>query len=398
MRLSLLKIKKIGQTFSKIAALLFLSILFSNCEPDSSDDSDDIGGGSNNGSVASFSEIPLPNADFNNLIIPSLFSFYVTNQGPYVQMQDTNQQKWSFYKYKGGSGSDAWFSFEPSFQASSYRPTSMYYENEDEFSLYWVGTGVDSWGTYGMYNVNTGTPSFEYTVPAETENDPYAFTDIIPQTTATNSGQFWALSAEGYIWKESAVVVPKKFDKVAELPETVQRLAFDPILADPDEETEIWIAASGQLFQVSEVGNPTPPYGQIVHSWDFSSLSSDRIQAILKANGSIYIQQGNKVYKQDGTSFKSIGTINVNPGAVANICTNGSIIFSSDGTYYDNNSGNWKSFIGTGSNLSGTNEANYQKLKALCSSSAPIGCLYGSASGPIYLLTPSHLISINPIF
>lgn len=350
--------------------------------------------GTPNGTMAPFSVIKLPMVDLANLIIPNLAQFYVTNQGPYVQIQNTNKQLWSFHKYVGGTGTSAWISYSPSYAVSYFRPTSMFYEaNKNIFSIYWCNTNLTD-DKYGMYNMNTGTPAFERLVPGGA-NGPYVLSEIIPTTKASGLAKPWGLLGND-IYVESTTVSPTKFDKVVSLPSTAQRIRTDAIMADPDEETTLWVSAAQRLYQVSQVGNPAPPTGTIKSSWNFSSVSAtDRFQAIIKVNGSIVVQFGPRVYRQSGTSFSLIGTLNTSPGTVAQICTDGSTIYASDGTYYDSNSNTWKSFIGTGQNLSAADAAKYQQLKTYTQSGLPIGC--GYRSGTVYFLSPTELIAVTPL-
>lgn len=375
-------------TFTKRQSIAFsflLSTLVFGCTKDPLDPTG--GGGGNSGSVASFNTIPIPTVNIANQVIPNLSQFYVTNDGPYVQVQNTAALLWSVYKYQGGSGASAWTSFTPTFQASYYRPTSMFYETDNVFGIYWCQDDK-----YGSYNINTGTPYFTYNVPTGS-NGPGGVSELVMPTKAQNTGKIWFMLGN-QIWRESAVVSPLKFDKIVDLPASVMRIRTDAAMADPDVETDIWIAAEGRLYQVSSVGNPTPPYGRIVNSWNFNSINpSGRIYTILKVNGNIVIQLDDEVYRQNGTSFNKIGTLNTS--VVSNICTNGSTIFSSDGTYYDSNSNSWKSFIGTGTNLSSADQAKYAELQGYCSMGAPIGC---AGSGPIYLLALDRLVQITPTY
>ena len=380
-----------NRTRLRIAGIFFIIVSLYSCDKGSLNPTGGSTGGGNSGTVASFSVIPIPTVNLATQIIPNLAAFYVTNKGPYVQVQNTTAQRWSVYKYMGGTGTGAWISFTPNFAASWFRPTSMFYETGSAFSIYWSSTNLSP-DKYGMYNINTGTTSFEFPVPTGIYG-PGIFGEVVPPTKSSNSGRVWAMVANE-VWRESFVAVPKTFEKVLTLPAAEMRIRTDAIMADPDVETTIWIAAKGRLYQVSEVGNPTPPRGTIVNSWNFNSIApDDRIWTILKVGGNIIVQFGNRVYKQNGSSFTNIGTLN--PGVGNNICTNGSMIYSSDGKYYDSNTNSWKSFLGTGTNLSAQDQAKYSQLQAYCTVGLPIGCVYGS--GPVYFLSTSELIEVNPI-
>ena len=293
----------------------------------------------------------------------------------------------------GGSGASAWLSFKPGFTATSFRPVSMFYERENVFSIYWCNTNLSA-DQYGMYSLNTGTPSFEFKVPVGA-NGPGYFTEIVPTTKASGLAKPWALLAND-IYVESAVVAPQKFDKVISLPASVTRIKTDAIMADPDSETDLWVAAAQRLYHVSQVGNPAPPNGTIKSNWNFASVStSDRFQAILKVNGAIVVQFGNRVYRLSGTTFNRIGILNASATLTPQICTDGSTIYASDGTYFDSNANAWKSFIGTGQNLSGTNATRYQELKNYTNGSLPRGCVYGGNT--VDLLGVTHLIRVSPV-
>jgi len=374
-----------------LAFIFIITFTLLSCDKNPLDPTGGGTGGGNSGTVASFSVIPIPTVNLASQIIPNLAAFYVTNKGPYIQVQNTAAQRWSVYKYIGGTGAGAWISFIPNFTTSWYRPTSMFYETGSAFSIHWSSTNLTP-DKFGMYNINTGTPSFEYPVPTGIYG-PGIFGELVPPTKSSNSGRVWAMVGNE-VWRESFVAVPRTFEKVLTLPAAETRIRTDAIMADPDTETSIWIAAKGRLYQVSEVGNPTPPRGTIVNSWNFNTINpDDRIWTILKVNGNIIVQFGNRVYKQNGNSFTNIGTLN--PGVGNNICTNGSTIYSSDGKYYDSNTNTWKSFLGTGTNLSAADQLKYNELHAYCTVGLPIGCIYGS--GPVYFLSTTDLVQVNPL-
>ena len=347
------------------------------------------------GQIAGYTRIPIPTVDFANRIIPSMKDFYVTNKGPYILVGDGSQPSqpvFRVYKYTGGSGALAWMSFAPSFPSSAFdyfRPVSMYYEkSNDQFGIYWLF--IDK---YGMYNVNTGTPSFNFTVPKGTSG-PGVVSEIVPNTASNFTSGPWFLLGN-QVWKESSVTEPKRFKKVVDLPGEVTRvITIDGIMADPDQETRLWVAAGDRLYQVSSVGDPGSSTGKIEASWNFN-VGTSRISTILKVGGDIVIQLGTEIYKKSGTSFSKIGTVG-GTGLLNNICTNGSQLFRSDGNYYDFVTGTWKSFLKKGTTLSADDQKKLADLQQLLSAGFPIGCLYGS-NGPIYALTPTELIVINPL-
>lgn len=346
--------------------------------------------GTSNGSLAGFNMIPLPTVNVSSGIIPVLADFHVTNKGPYVEMQNSTQQKWSVYKYQGGSGSAAWSSFIPSFQSKFFIPRSFAFEKDNEFSIYWTGVG-NADGKYGMYNLNNGTTSFEFDVPVSPKG-PGRFDAFIP--TRTTLALAWGVSANE-LWYETAVAVPKTFEKIVDIPTTGGYLS--EYFSDPDNGTILWCATQNRLYKVGAVPS-TPGAPSIISQWNFSSIStSDYICAIIKVGADIVIQFGNRVYKQNGTSFNLIGTLNIAAiPFVSNICTNGSVIFASDGRYYNSSSGTWASYIGTGANLSAADAVKYNQLKAYCTAGLPIGCVNGSGTGPVYLLDVNNLIQIFP--
>jgi|GEM_PF-4047445 len=348
------------------------------------------------GTVAGFKRISLPLVNPSNGVIPNLAAFYVTNDGPYVQIArtKTGQEHWSVHKYQGGVGTPTWSSFDPDFVAINFMPTNFTDEREDEFSIYWCNTQFDT-DRYGMYNLNNGSPSFTYDVPADDMDDPYRFSQLIPAKKGFH--RLWGIAAND-IWAETAVAVPKTFEKITSIPvDDIYNDFLRVFFADPDDETVLWCASNNRLYEVSTVS--ASPGGPKVRYWDFSMLTaSGPFTAIIKAKGSLIVQYGNRVYKQDGESFSYLGTLNISAAAVANICTNGTTIFASDGTYYDWNSSLWKSFIGSGTNLNSTDAARYSELERYCSSGLPIGVLQGSGQGPVYLLSPTDLIEIYPDF
>ncbi len=103
-----------------------------------------------------------------------------------------------------------------------------------------------------------------------------------------------------------------------------------------------------------------------------------------------------RIYRKDGTSFKSLGTLKVPAGATSSICTNGSTLYASDGNYYSFTTGTWKSYIGTGVSLSPSDLKKYNHLKTICSAGYPIGVTNGSGDGPVYILTTTDLVKITP--
>lgn len=350
------------------------------------------GGGSTVGSLATYKKIPLPLVA-GNLIIPSMLSFYVTNKGPYVQIADTQKKLWSVHKYHG-SGSPVWSSFTPNFVALDFIPSSFTAEKDREFSIFWSNTDLSD-DKYGMYNLNNGSPSFEYKVP-ENARGPGRFSHIIPAKKGFH--RLWGISVND-IWVETAVAVPKTFEKVDSVPFNWPKGLLRQFFSDPDEETVLWCANERKLFKVGSVGSAAGSSPGILKFWDFSSISSTAlISAIIKADNKIVVQFGNRVYRLEGTTFKSLGTLKLpTTGGMSNIATSGSTIYASDGTYYNSNSNSWVSFIGSGKNLTGNDAARYSELKALCSGDLPIGVINGSATGPVYLLTPTDLVQITPI-
>ncbi|MES2875547.1 MAG: hypothetical protein V4708_17620 [Bacteroidota bacterium] len=355
------------------------------------------------GSLASYNKIPLPLVA-GTLIIPNLAFFHVTNRGPYIQIVNTVKKLWSVHKYHG-SGSPAWSSFTPDYAVFDYIPSKFTTENDREFSIFWGNTNLSD-DKYGMYNLNNGSPSFEYVVPDDPKG-PGAFRKVIPARKGFQ--HLWGIGAGNEIWSETAIAVPKTFAKIVpegKIPidnsslQSIGQGALKHFLADPDEETVLWCANARGLFKVGTVGSTAGSTPGILLKWDFSSISStDVIGAIIKTDKNLIVQFGSRVYKLEGTSFKPLGSLNLpnNAGVFANIATNGSTIFASDGTYYDENTNSWKSFIGTGKNLSGVDATKYAELKGYCSTGSAIGVLQGSASGPVYLLTPTELVAISPI-
>ncbi|WP_411274858.1 hypothetical protein [Daejeonella sp.] len=355
------------------------------------------------GSLASYKKIPLPLVVVP-LIIPNLSLFHVTNRGPYIQILDNVKKLWSVHKYHG-SGSPEWSSFTPNYPVFDFIPSKFTTEKDREFSIYWNHTNLSD-DKYGMYNLNNGSPSFEYLVPGDPKG-PGRFVKVIP---ARNGFQrLWGIGAGNEIWSETAVAVPKTFEKIVpqgKIPidfSSIQSIATGALklfFADPDQETVLWCANARGLFKVGTVGSTAGSSPGILSQWNFGTISStDVISAIIKADNNLIVQFGKKIYKLDGNTLRLIGTLNLSgPGGVfANIATSGSTIYASDGTYYDSNSNSWKSFIGTGLNLTGADATKYAELKAYASGGLTIGVLNGSSTGPVYFLTPTELIQISPI-
>ncbi len=348
------------------------------------------GVGSTVGSLATYKKIPLPLVA-GNLIIPNLGSFYVTNKGPYVQIVDRTKMLWSVHKYQG-SGSPLWSSFTPNFVTTNFIPSSFDAEKDREFNIFWSNTDLSA-DKYGMYNLNNGSPSFEYPVPKDAFG-PGRFTNIIPAKKGFH--RLWGISGNE-IWVETAVAAPHTFKKIEEISSVGMTGFLRKFFSDPDEETVLWCANERKLFKIGSVGSTAGSSPGTLNSWDFSSISStDMILDIIKVDNAIVIQFGRRVYKLEGNTFKSLGTLQI-AGATSNIATSGSTIYASDGTYYNSNSNSWVSFIGSGKNLTGNEATRYNELKALCSGGLPIGVINGSATGPVYLLTPTDLIQITPI-
>lgn len=375
----------------KIFSYLSIALLLINTscskEPVLDDDGSNTGENGSSGTVASYKVIPIPLVDVNNLIIPNLAAFHVTNKGAYVQVQDSKKPLWSFHKYH--TGTNNWSSFKPDFVAMSFMPTTFSSEKDNEFSIYWNGDEK-----YGMYNLNNGSPSFEYEVPGPPLG-PYIFSNIVPSKKGFH--RIWGIIGSE-IWIETAIESPKTFEKVGEIPMSEEISDYPRLFfADPDSETVLWCATQRGLFKVGSVSPNSGGEPGVLNSWDFSSISStDLINTIIKVDNSIVVQFGKRVYKLNGTSFKSIGTLNLSATVVSNICTNGSTIYASDGTAYNSSKGTWDSFIGSGTNLTGENASRYDELKQYCSIALPIGVINGSTNGPVYLLAPNGLIEIHP--
>lgn len=378
-----------------LLAILYFGILGCGKDPVSTTGTPAVpgnsGGGSTVGSLATYKKIPLPLVA-GNIIMPNLLSFYVTNKGPYVQIVDNSKKLWSVHKYHG-SGSPLWSSFTPNFVALNFIPSSFTAEKDREFNIFWSNTDLSA-DKYGMYNLNNGSPSFDYPVPKDAFG-PGIFSHIIPAKKGFH--RLWGIFVNE-IWVETAVAVPKTFKKIVEIPSIGMTGFLRKFFSDPDEETVIWCANERKLFKVGSVGSSAGSSPGILSSWDFSTISSsDLIHNIIKVDDAIVIQFGRRVYKLEGTSFKLLGTLQITNPVNSNIATSGSTIYASDGTYYNSNSNSWVSFIGSGKNLTGDDATRYNELKALCSAGAPIGVINGSAVGPVYLLTPTDLIQITPI-
>ncbi len=346
--------------------------------------------------IAKIKRIPLPTVNLDNLIIPDMRQIQVTNQGPYILIQDTHRLRWSVYKYHG-LGSPTWSSFTPDFPVTNFVPTSFTHERDREFSIYW--TALD--GTrYGMYNLNTGVTSFEYEVPdgGNGTEGPGVFNWVIPGKTSL--ARSWGITMND-IWFETAVAVPKKFEKIASEVGGEASEYLTQFFADPDDGTTLWCASATRLYEVSSVSASAGGKGGVQRAWDLSSIRSDNFQmvtTITKADGDLVVQFGNKILKQDGNSFRIIGTLSVEGTASSNICSNGSTIFTSDGRYYDRLSGEWKSYLKKGDKLSIEDQFTFDEYQAFLRASLPIGVLQGSAQGPIYFLSPTELIEVYPVF
>ena len=381
----------------KLNALWYIALClaFTSCGKDPvADNNAGSGGGSGVpvvGSVAVFSTVPIPTVDLGRQIIPNMDAFYVTNRGPYVQIQNSTQQRRHVYKYHGGSGTTAWSSFTPNFWTANFMPTSFTAEREREFSIYWSHTDLSN-DKYGMYNLNNGTTSFEYTVPM-LPSGPGAFSHVFPSKKGMQ--RLWGIFANE-VWAETAIAVPSKFEKIADIPSTGDQY-LRKFFADPDEETVLWCATQNKLYKVGSVSPNAGGSPGILSTWSFTaSNATETINAIIKVGSSIIVQFGNRVYKLEGNSFTPIGTLNIPSGAVANICTNGTTIFASDGNFYNSSTNKWQPFIGNGLNLTGISATRYNELKLHCTAGYPIGCNYGPG-GYVYFLTMTDLIQIIPI-
>ncbi|HTE22960.1 hypothetical protein [Flavitalea sp.] len=371
---------------------LFMLFTMLSCGKDNLADEDNPPGGNPpEGTLANYNVIDLPTVNLDKLIIPNLKSFWVTNRGPYIQVQNTSALRWSVYKYHGSFGSQSWSSFNPNFSASFFLPTNFSNEKDREFAITWCSTDLDP-DKYGNYYLNNGSPTFEYEVPGGSRG-PERFQKVIPSRKGLMRS--WAIFGDE-VWLESVVASPKTFEHIDDVPVPAGEF-IDAFCADPQDETSLWCATQTRLFEVGSVGIGAGTKPGIRRSWNFSQIStSNSITAIIKVGTSIVIQFGKAVYQQDGNSFKKIGELKVTGNATANICTNGSTIYASDGTYYSSTTSSWESYIGNGENLSQVNAKRYADLQGYCSADLPIGVLNGSVSGPVYLLSPTKLIEIFP--
>lgn len=290
-----------------------------------------------------------------------------------------------------GSGANPWSSFIPSFPSKFFIPKTYTVERDDEYSIYYLNNDINLVKPkYGLYNLNNGTPSLDFEV-FEPPRGPGTFSALLPSKTSL--AFLWGISGND-IWFETAVAVPKTFKFIVEIPDIGGHLY--EYFSDPEDGFTLWCATQNRLYQVTSL--PAPGAAPIKNQWNFSSISTtDYLTSIIKVNGSIVVQFGNRVYKLSEGKFNLIGTLNISSVPfVSNICTNGSTIFASDGTYYNSITSKWKSFIGTGTNLSPADDIKYGDLKAYCSAGLPIGSLNGSGSGPVYLLGVNSLIQISP--
>ncbi|WP_317897008.1 hypothetical protein [Aurantibacillus circumpalustris] len=374
------------RTLKQSVTGLILGLMLVGCQKSTTTPNGNNGNnGGNSGTVASFNTIPLPNASIANGIIPVLNEFYVTNRGVYVMMQNSSMLSRSFHKYNGGSGSAAWSKYEPDFFPVSFMPVNFTSEFDREFSIHWCN-GAE--GKYGMYNMNNGAPPFEYDVPT-TPLGPGYFTKVASAKKGMH--HLWGVAGQE-IWSESVVVFPKTFDSIATIPGDLGSISC--IFADPDDETVLWCGTQTGLYKVGTVSPNAGGDPGILQQWNLGSNGTFGVTAIIKTDGHLVFQFGNSIFELVAGQPKEIGSLIVSSGTSANICTDGTRIYASNGTYYNFNTKTWKSFIGDGVNLSQDQQTKYNLLKGYCSGAFPIGATTGG--GPVYLLMLGELLSITP--
>ncbi len=345
------------------------------------------------GTVASFERIPIPgvNPAGNVGVMPT--QFYCTNIGPYVNVFNGNNKSNVVYKYRGGSGSDAWISYSADSWISSMIPSNMYNEGPDEMSYMWCSADATYDYQYGENNLGTGSPSFKYMLQGDIDDtQPYAFSNVFEPTQGLTKGWgiFW-----NEVWHERAN--SEDFELFYKIPaadgsdaQDGDNFLFNGFL-DPDNSGILWCWGEKRIYKFDLDSKN-------INSWDLSSLGAGYATCVTKADGEIYIQYSNYVLRENGANLTVIGTLSLSLSQTswATIASNGTILFAADGTYYDKSAGSWKSFIGDGKNLSASDLQSYNYLKELAKNGQPIAATQGG--GPVYVLTGEEMIKIVPKF
>lgn len=333
------------------------------------------------GNVITFEKISIPGTSATILPMPN--QFFCTNIGPYVNVLNGAAKSNTIYKYRGGTGSQAWIAYPPESAIMSFTPSDLYDEGKDEVSYIWTSADPNFAYAYGKANLGNGSPSFKYKLRgADDKNQPYAFTSVYSSTSGIVKA--WALSGNE-IWHENANA--ENFELIARTQSSSEFLYTGFI--DPDNGT-FWCASEKKIYVPQVIGKK-------VSYWDVSSLGAGIVTGIAKAKTSIFIQYGRLILKVDGDKLEIVKQINQTgaaDGGWSTMSTSGEILFLSDGTYYDELTKQWKSYVGSGLNLNEEESIRFKELTALLKAGYPIAATKGG--GPVYLLTGREMVKLNP--
>jgi hypothetical protein len=382
--------KKYSLGYSFMFSAIF-SVLFFSCSKQTPTANNTNTGGTGTGTgvtvpgtVASYETIPIPGVNIAGKIGALPTQFYCTNIGPYVNVFNGNSRSNVIYKYRGGTGSDAWISYSADTYLFTMMPANLYNEDADAVSYTWCSADPNFDYAYGENNLGTGSPSFKFHLKGQDGDttQPYAFNNVFQ---SQGSIKIWATWGNE-VWYERAN--SQDFELFIRLPD--DEFLFNGFL-DPNTEGILWCWGYSKIYKFDL---STHQY----NSWDFSSLGAGYATCITQADGTIYAEYSNNVLALNGTQFSIIGklSISLTQTSWTTIASNGNIIFASDGTYYDKGSGSWKSYIGDGLNLTSSDANFYTQLKQYAANGYPIAATQGS--GPVYILLGEQMLKIYPKF
>lgn len=320
--------------------------------------------------------------------------FKVTNAGLYTLVTyDAANKPNAIIKLRGTPAfSDAWYTATPvtangSF-VSDYAPSNVYAETREGISFYWGGRtseggGKDRWG---IHVANTGDIS--------TYAEQAAFGNYGVEMVASGARNGVAASrpwVQRYIPTSignsgySVYQDDGQYVKVNDLDDRFGTAATpaltgsaDIMLSHPDK---------GELFV--GVGNVLHVYGATTRLRGWSFPESGAITDMMWVNGTLYLSQGSRIWKTDGTSAPtSVASIGATLGVPGRFCISGGEAFLPNGEAIDLNTLTRRSWVKKGT-LTTALSTQAQQLEIAVLSGAGIYCS-SYATGTV-LYVPSQM-------
>ena len=239
--------------------LMLVPLLFALVSCGGSDDDGTVNGpgGNNNNNNGTFGEsIQIP--DIDALAgTGSALDMRTTNEGVYINVyhydDDTN---WTYRLQQGGPSPD-WIKHEQHELYFNYHPANPYYENPDEFSVFFMTVN-----TYGLANINNGSPALQ--------EDDIPFWNGATYMAMDNSPQAYTWAADGNeIFIKGA---NQQFESICTLPSSVEFMEPSP------DDAVMWVASGAVLYKVTASGDVTEFDVNSFHNPDYFLTGINKVR------------------------------------------------------------------------------------------------------------------------